>query len=75
MNRKPRHAKARVALFGAFDPNLILASPGHRMRVQAIEDPYYGGDDGFEICFEQCTRFAKGFLDFLEQGGGDIPKL
>lgn len=64
-----------MALFGAFDPELALASPGSRLRPQAIADPYYGGKDGFEMCYEQCVRFSKGFLDFLEQGAGDIPKF
>lgn len=74
-SRKPRGAKARVALFGTFDPNLVLASPGSRVRALPIEDPYYGGRDGFDTCYEQCVRFSKGFLDFLEAGGGDIPKI
>jgi low molecular weight phosphotyrosine protein phosphatase len=72
--RCPSGSRSRLALFGQFDPDLVLASPGSRVRVQAIEDPYYGGRSGFDTCFEQCTRFAKGFLDFLEGGGGDVPK-
>lgn len=76
LTRKPKHAKARIALFGTFDPDLALASPGaRRQRPRAIEDPYYGGERGFDECYEQCVRYARGFLDFLQQGGGDIPKL
>ncbi|TXT15696.1 hypothetical protein VHUM_00199 [Vanrija humicola] len=76
ITRKPKHSKARIALFGTFDPDLALASPGaRRQRPRAIEDPYYGGDRGFDECYEQCVRYARGFLDFLQQGGGDIPKL
>lgn len=58
-----------------FDPDLVLASPGAHVRAHAIEDPYYGGKDGFEEAFEQCTKYARGFVDFLEQGGGEVPKL
>lgn len=76
LSRKPRGSKARVALFGTFDPDLLLASPGSRkVRPKPIEDPYYGGRDGFETCYTQCVRFSKGFLDFLENGGGDVPNL
>lgn len=71
---QPRGTKARLALFGEFDPSLVLASPGSRVRVQGIEDPYYGGRDGFDKCYEQCVVYAKGLLDFLEAGGGDVPK-
>lgn len=74
--RKPRGSKARLALFGTFDPDLLLASPGSRkVRPAPIEDPYYGGRDGFETAYTQCVKFARGFLDFLEQGGGDVPNL
>lgn len=27
-----------------------------------IEDPYYGGDEGFETCYKQCVDFSKAFL-------------
>lgn len=75
VTRQPRGSKARLALFGQFDPGLALASPGSRLRVQAIEDPYYGGRDGFDKCYEQCVAYARGFLDFLEAGAGDVPKF
>ncbi|KAI8609729.1 phosphotyrosine protein phosphatase I superfamily [Chytriomyces sp. MP71] len=48
-------SKAKVMLFGEFDPE--------GMRV--IEDPYYGGIDGFEINFQQVTRASHGFLKHL----------
>lgn len=73
--RRPRGARAHITLFGAFDPNQALASPGSRLRPGIIEDPYYGGRDGFEIAYDQCVRYARGFLDFLEAGGGEPPKL
>ncbi|BEJ12581.1 hypothetical protein CspHIS471_0210410 [Cutaneotrichosporon sp. HIS471] len=73
--RKPRGSRAHITLFGNFEPDLALASPGARLRPGIIEDPYYGGRDGFEIAYDQCVRYARGFLDFLEAGGGEPPKL
>jgi low molecular weight phosphotyrosine protein phosphatase len=49
-------------MFGSYDPGL---KPGG--RVKPIADPYYGGSSGFDDCYEQCTRYAEGFLDHLEQ--------
>ncbi|KJZ76833.1 hypothetical protein HIM_03710 [Hirsutella minnesotensis 3608] len=45
--------KAKVMLFGEF-------SGGPKAEI--VNDPYYGGRDGFEKAFEQCSRFAKNFL-------------
>ncbi|KAI8835735.1 phosphotyrosine protein phosphatase I superfamily [Chytridium lagenaria] len=50
---RPRHGgKAKVQLFGQYDPK------GERI----IEDPYYGGVEGFQHNFEQVTRASEGFL-------------
>lgn len=46
-------AKAQVMLFGEF---------GGGKRAEVVNDPYYGGRDGFEKAFEQCRRFALNFL-------------
>jgi low molecular weight phosphotyrosine protein phosphatase len=35
-------------------------------KGEIIDDPYYGGDKGFDIAYEQCVRFTKGFLKHLE---------
>jgi len=32
-------------------------------KAEVVNDPYYGGRDGFEKAFEQCSRFAKNFLN------------
>ncbi|KXS18207.1 LMWPc-domain-containing protein [Gonapodya prolifera JEL478] len=47
--------RAKLSLFGAFDPQ------GRRI----IEDPYYGGQEGFETNFQQVTRCSDGFLAHL----------
>lgn len=44
--------KAEVRLFGDW---------GGR-KGEVVEDPYYGGDEGFEIAYEQVVRFTRGFL-------------
>jgi low molecular weight phosphotyrosine protein phosphatase len=46
---------ANIMLFGEFGGK----------RGEQIDDPYYGGDNGFDIVYEQCVRFSKGFLKHL----------
>ena len=50
-----KHHKAQIKLFGEFDPQ------GERI----IEDPYYGGLDGFEHNFQQVLRCSQGFCKHL----------
>lgn len=51
--------KGKVILFGDF---------GERKGEQ-VGDPYYGARDGFEIAYEQMTRFSKGFVEqVLDEG-------
>lgn len=45
--------KAKIMLFGEF---------AGKKRAEEVEDPYYGGRDGFELAYEQCTRLSKNFL-------------
>ncbi|KAH7885918.1 phosphotyrosine protein phosphatase I superfamily [Phlebopus sp. FC_14] len=49
--RKPRNARAQVHLWGSYLDN------------KPIGDPYYGGIEDFERCFEQCTKLSNAFLD------------
>jgi low molecular weight phosphotyrosine protein phosphatase len=53
-------------MFGAYDP--ALRNGG---RAKPIDDPYYGGASGFEQCYDQCVRYAEGFLDHLESAKRD----
>ncbi|KAI8991526.1 protein-tyrosine phosphatase [Mycotypha africana] len=53
---KPANSKAVLKLFGEFDPE------GERI----IEDPYYGGTQGFEHNFNQITRASEGLLKHLK---------
>lgn len=48
--------KAKVMLFGTFSGD---------ESTEEIDDPYYGRDDGFEVVFEQCSRFSENFLNKL----------
>lgn len=55
---------AQVRLFGDFGPGGKLHS-----RVgggEVVQDPYYGGSNGFEEVYKQVTRFSQGFLDYVE---------
>ncbi|KAI9218649.1 phosphotyrosine protein phosphatase I superfamily [Blastocladiella britannica] len=56
LNRmRPKSAKAVVRLFGELDPK----------GETIIEDPYYGGLDGFQHNFEQSKRCSLAFLKEL----------
>jgi low molecular weight phosphotyrosine protein phosphatase len=46
-------SKARVMLFGEY------SGTG---KVEVVNDPYYGGQDGFEKAYEQAARFSRNFL-------------
>ncbi|KAL9617284.1 MAG: hypothetical protein Q9160_007911 [Pyrenula sp. 1 TL-2023] len=50
---------ARVELFGKY---------GGRTKEEQVEDPYYGGDTGFDDVYEQVVRFSHGFLQSLDRG-------
>ncbi|KAJ2816754.1 Low molecular weight phosphotyrosine protein phosphatase [Coemansia erecta] len=56
MDMKPKGSGAQVALFGSFSKN---------KDDLIIEDPYYGGSDGFSTNFEQVTRCSEGLLEEL----------
>ncbi|KAL2810393.1 protein tyrosine phosphatase [Aspergillus granulosus] len=56
---------ADVRLFGDFGPGGVL-----NQRVgggDVVEDPYYGGADGFEEVYQQVVQFSKNFLEHLEK--------
>jgi low molecular weight phosphotyrosine protein phosphatase len=45
--------KASVKLFGEYSG---------KKRAEEVDDPYYGGRDGFEEAYQQLTRFTRNFL-------------
>jgi low molecular weight phosphotyrosine protein phosphatase len=55
--------KAWVGLFGEFGGTM-----GRGRKGEEVEDPYYGGNEGFETAYEQVDRFSKAFLKMLEDG-------
>ena len=50
------HVRAKIALMSEHDP----AYP-----KQAVPDPYYGGDDGFEQVLDQCESSSRAWADVL----------
>ncbi|KAJ9126869.1 hypothetical protein QFC24_001905 [Naganishia onofrii] len=62
---RPKHSPAKVYIFSKFshDASIANASP-----PKSIIDPYYGGLNGFETCYQQCVDFSDGFLEMLEDG-------
>ncbi|KAL6864046.1 phosphotyrosine protein phosphatase I superfamily [Trichoderma novae-zelandiae] len=61
LKRENKDSKAKVMLFGEYSGT---------KKPEVVADPYYGGQDGFDKAFEQCSRFAKNFLQEVvnEQG-------
>lgn len=53
----------RVMLFGDFGGKKRRSGRG-----EEVQDPYYGGDEGFVVAHEQCVKFSKAFLEVLEKG-------
>lgn len=54
-------ALGKVHLFGEF---------GGKIAKEEIEDPYYGGRDGFMKAYEQVLRLGKGLLRHIEEEAG-----
>ena len=52
-HKAPAGATATVQLLGLFDPDGDVI----------INDPYYGGNDGFEYNFQQVSRCCNAILD------------
>jgi low molecular weight phosphotyrosine protein phosphatase len=50
-------AVERVRMFGEF---------GGKNAKEEIDDPYYGGQSGFETTYEQALRFGQGLLKHIE---------
>lgn len=53
-SRKSDTAKAKVMLFGEYSGS---------GKSEVVQDPYYGGQQGFETAYAQCLRFSKNFLE------------
>lgn len=51
---QPKGSRAKVKLFGEYNT-------GNKFST-IVDDPYYGGDDGFEYNFKQVSYFAEEFL-------------
>lgn len=54
LQRGRPESKANVMLFGEWC--------GKEGQSEVVSDPYYGGKDGFDTAFEQCSRFSRNFL-------------
>ncbi|KAG8851571.1 hypothetical protein FRB91_007727 [Serendipita sp. 411] len=54
---KPADSTAIVCLFSNWSDGL------------PIQDPYYGGMDGFEKCFTQCEKYSNALLDHITSSG------
>ncbi|EPZ32727.1 hypothetical protein O9G_000802 [Rozella allomycis CSF55] len=57
MEIKPANSKAKVALIGSLDPR----------GCKIVNDPYYGGINGFHTNFNQLAYYSELFLEQLEK--------
>ncbi|QIX00003.1 hypothetical protein AMS68_005520 [Peltaster fructicola] len=57
---------SKIQLFGTF---------GGKAKSEEIGDPYYGGRDGFEIAYEQVSRFGEGLLKHIEEEAAGSSKI
>ena len=56
----PEGHKAEIGLLGSHCPD---------QKDLIIRDPYYdSGDEGFEVCYQQCLKCLNAFLDKVEPG-------
>ena len=39
-----------------------------------IQDPYYGGNDGFDACYKQCQRYSTAILEYVRDLGASGTK-
>lgn len=53
-----QNIRAEVALMSAHD---------HRYLGQALPDPYYGGDEGFERVLDQCESSSQAWVKVLQK--------
>ncbi|GAA5857570.1 hypothetical protein JCM8547_004275 [Rhodosporidiobolus lusitaniae] len=56
---KPKNSTAKIAIFGSFNDG-----------SRTVDDPYYGGDDGFERVYQQCVKYSEGLLEDMGYGEG-----
>lgn len=54
LHMKPKESHCRVALFGEWRKDPAFA--------KIVQDPYYGGIDGFEVNYRQLCHFSEEFL-------------
>ncbi|KAH6656109.1 phosphotyrosine protein phosphatase I superfamily [Truncatella angustata] len=51
--RKSDKSKGKIMLFGEYSGS---------GKAEIVQDPYYGGQQGFETAYAQCQRYSKNFL-------------
>jgi low molecular weight phosphotyrosine protein phosphatase len=80
LSRSKLGAKAKVMLWGEYavsgGPSAGSDSAGGKgtkgkkgaAGPEIVEDPYYGGKEGFALAYEQCSRFTRHFLEDVFPG-------
>lgn len=52
---QPKGNKSTVCIFGNWNTE-------DSQFDSIVDDPYYGGHNGFEVCYQQCVFFTKNFI-------------
>jgi len=50
-----------------------IASTTDTDEPEEVEDPYYGGADGFEVAYQQAVRFSKALVEIVEMEAEGVP--
>src|SRR5690242_7346055 len=62
-NKGGEEGVGKVMLFGEFGGKTRRGGKG-----EEVQDPYYGGNDGYTTAYEQAVKFSHVFLEKLEKG-------
>ncbi|KAK5108662.1 hypothetical protein LTR62_008067 [Meristemomyces frigidus] len=60
----------KVRLFGSFAAAAADAAAGEAGLGEEVEDPYYGGEEGFELAYQQVVRLGRGLVREIEKEEG-----
>jgi protein-tyrosine phosphatase len=59
-NSRPMH-HGKIHLYLSFAPTV---------QMEEMPDPYYGGDEGFDLCFDAAVKAADGLLEHIKSERG-----
>lgn len=64
---KSKRGKSASSSSSTKEPKIMLFGDFGGKKKEEVDDPYYGGDNGFDLAYDQMVRFSNGFLKHLEE--------